>query len=150
MVDERRTATYAELAADAARLADALARRGVGAGDVVSVQLPNRYETVVVAVAVLSLGAVVNPLLPNYRERELAHVFETARPVAVFTPGEFRGCDHRALVAQVVAATGIAPAARGGRRRRPAAPAVTYADLARLGRRRRGPRRPPGRLPCPS
>ena len=29
---------------------------GVGPGDVVSVQLPNRYETVVVAVAVLSLG----------------------------------------------------------------------------------------------
>ena len=36
------------------RLADALAARGVGPGDVVSVQLPNRYETVVVAVAVLS------------------------------------------------------------------------------------------------
>jgi len=109
VVDESRTATYAELAADAARLASALADRGVSSGTVVSVQLPNRYETVVVAVAVLSLGAVVNPLLPNYREHELGHVFTTAAPVAVFTPGEFRGCDHPALVAQVAAATGVAP-----------------------------------------
>lgn len=109
VVDEARTATYAELVADAARLADALRTRGVGEGDVVSVQLPNHYETVVVAVAVLSLGAVINPLLPNYRERELGHVFTTARPAAIFTPGHFRGCDHPALVADVVAASGVAP-----------------------------------------
>jgi acyl-CoA synthetase (AMP-forming)/AMP-acid ligase II len=132
VVDEERTATYAELAADAARLAHALARRGVGAGDVVSVQLPNRYETVVVAVAVLSLGAVINPLLPNYRERELAQVFETARPVAIFTPGEFRGCDHRALIAQVVAATGIAPL-HVVVDPEASAPAVTYTDLLASG-----------------
>jgi acyl-CoA synthetase (AMP-forming)/AMP-acid ligase II len=109
VVDEVRSATYAELAADAARLADALRAHGVGPADVVSVQLSNRYETVVVAVAVLSLGAVINPLLPNYRERELAHVFETAHPVVVVTPGEFRGCDHPTLVAAVAASTGITP-----------------------------------------
>ena len=94
------------------------------------------------AVAVLSLGAVINPLLPNYRERELAQVFETARPAAVFTPGEFRGCDHRELVAQVVAATGVAPlhvvvdaeaSARRGHLRRRCSPRV----------RRRRARRPP-------
>src|SRR5690606_17503012 len=79
VVDEARAATFSELAADAARLAAALSARGVGAGDVVSLQLPNRYEAAVAAVAVLSIGAVVNPLLPNYRERELGHVFTTAR-----------------------------------------------------------------------
>jgi acyl-CoA synthetase (AMP-forming)/AMP-acid ligase II len=109
VVDETRGATYAELAADSARLADGLRARGVGAGDVVAIQLPNRYEAVVAAVAVLSLGAVVNPLLPNYRERELAHVFTIARPTALFTPGTYRGCDHPALIAEVVAATGVAP-----------------------------------------
>ena len=43
--------------------------RGVAPGDVVSVQLPNWYETVVVALAVQG-AVVVNPLLPNYRRRE--------------------------------------------------------------------------------
>jgi len=109
VVDEVRQATYAELASDAARLAAALAARGVQAGEVVSVQLPNRYETVVVAVAVLSLGAVVNPLLPNYRERELGHVVRTARPAAVVTPAEYRGCDHVELLARVTAASDVAP-----------------------------------------
>jgi non-ribosomal peptide synthetase component E (peptide arylation enzyme) len=134
VVDEGRIATYAELVSDAARLADALRARGVGEGDVVSVQLPNRYETVVVAVAVLSLGAVINPLLPNYRERELGHVFTTARPAAIVTPAHFRGCDHPALVADVVAATGVAPLnvvlddGAGA-----AEPAVTYSALLASG-----------------
>jgi acyl-CoA synthetase (AMP-forming)/AMP-acid ligase II len=81
----------------------------VNPGDVVSVQLPNWYETVVVAVAVQAIGAVINPLLPNYRRRELTHVFTTARPRAVFTPAEYRGFDHRTLVAEVAAETGVAP-----------------------------------------
>ncbi len=104
-----RSRTYAQLAADAAALAARLADQQVGAGDVVSVQLPNWYETVVVAVGVNALGAVVNPLLPNYRGHELAHVFTTARPAAVVTPHVYRGCDHRALVGEVSAATGHAP-----------------------------------------
>jgi acyl-coenzyme A synthetase/AMP-(fatty) acid ligase len=109
VVDEHRRATYAELAAEAARLGAALVGRGVGPGSVVSVQLPNRYEAVVVAVAALSIGAVVNPLLPNYRERELTHVFGTARPDVIVTPGEHRGCDHPALVAEVAGATAVSP-----------------------------------------
>ena len=51
VVDESRSVTYGELGADAARLGDALRARGVGPGTVVSVQLPNRYETVVAGVA---------------------------------------------------------------------------------------------------
>jgi len=109
VVDEHRSVTWSALARDAARLADALRRRGVGDGAVVSVQLPNRYEAVVVAVATLSVGAVVNPLLPNYRERELSHVFETARPAVVVTPGSYRGCDHPRLVSEVAAATRTRP-----------------------------------------
>jgi acyl-CoA synthetase (AMP-forming)/AMP-acid ligase II len=109
VVDADGTSTNAELASAASRLAAALAERGIGAGDVVSIQLPNRVEGVVAAVAALSLGAVINPLLPNYRARELSHVFTTARPAAVVTPGEYRGTDHRDLVAEVVAATGVAP-----------------------------------------
>ena len=109
VVDESGRRTYAELAHDAAAFADALRGLGVAAGDVVSVQLPNRYETVVAAVAVNSLAAVVNPLLPNYRAHELEHVWRTARPGVVVIPDSYRDHDHRALVAQVAATTGIDP-----------------------------------------
>ena len=109
VVDEDGRRTYAELARGAAAFADALHGFGVAAGDVVSVQLPNRYETVVAAVAVNSLAAVVNPLLPNYRAHELEHVWRTARPVVVVIPDSYRDHDHRALVAQVAATTAIDP-----------------------------------------
>jgi acyl-CoA synthetase (AMP-forming)/AMP-acid ligase II len=105
----RRRRTYRELADDAAAMAALVRADGVGAGDVVSVQLPNWYETVVVAVAVQAVGAVINPLLPNYRRRELAHVFTTARPRVIFTPAEYRNYDHRVLVADVIAETGVTP-----------------------------------------
>ncbi len=105
----RRQRTYAELARDAAGLAAELAREGVAAGDVVSIQLPNCYEAVVAAVAANSLGAVLNPLLPNYRARELSHVFSTAAPKAVFLPVRYRGFDHVALLDEVSAKTGISP-----------------------------------------
>jgi cyclohexanecarboxylate-CoA ligase len=110
VVDEHGASlTYGDLWARARRVAGFLAAQGIGAGAVVSVQLPNRLETAVVALGVLASGAVINPLLPNYRARELAHVFETARPRAIFTPGTYREFDHQQLVADAAARTGVAP-----------------------------------------
>src|SRR5690606_1291584 len=71
-----RRVTYRQLADDVARLAGWLVEQGVRPGDGVSVQLPNRYETVVVDVAALSVGACLNPLLPNYRRKELTHFLD--------------------------------------------------------------------------
>jgi non-ribosomal peptide synthetase component E (peptide arylation enzyme) len=107
VIDDQASYDYAHLARDAASAATGLAALAVTAGDVVSVQLPNRYEAVVAAVATLSLGAVVNPLLPNYRLHELDHVFRTARPAVVFTPGSYRGFDYRPLVDEVVRASDV-------------------------------------------
>jgi acyl-coenzyme A synthetase/AMP-(fatty) acid ligase len=113
VVDESGRRDYRTLCRDAAALAGALGERGVEPGAVVSIQLPNRYEAVVAAVAVQSLGAVINPLLPNYRLKELADVMRRARPRAIVTPGVYRGYDHRELIAEVVAdvapETGAAP-----------------------------------------
>src|SRR4051794_29045993 len=106
VIDEAGRYTYGRLAVDTAAVAAALSDYGVDAGSVVSIQLPNRYEAVVAAVAVQSLGAVINPLLPNYRLHELNNVFEAAAPKVIFTPGEYRGFDHRVLVRDVVAHTG--------------------------------------------
>jgi acyl-CoA synthetase (AMP-forming)/AMP-acid ligase II len=102
--------TYAELGRHSSLVADMLLALGVEPGDVVSVQLPNAYETVVVAVAVQSVGGVVNPLLPNYRSRELAHVVATAHPRVLFTPAIYRGWDYREMVHEVQRLTGVAVA----------------------------------------
>ena len=109
VVDERGRYSYGQLRDDAAALASYLRGRGVDAASFVSVQLPNRYEAAVVATAIQSLSATINPLLPNYRARELQHVFTTARPAAIFTPGDYRGFDHRSMVSEVTKATGVAP-----------------------------------------
>jgi acyl-CoA synthetase (AMP-forming)/AMP-acid ligase II len=106
VVDAAGRHDYAALWRDAIAVARHLRQAGVRPGDVVSVQLPNRYEAVAAAVAVLEVGAVLNPLLPNYRHRELGYVVSTARPAAIFTPATYRGLDHRGLVAEVRTATG--------------------------------------------
>jgi acyl-CoA synthetase (AMP-forming)/AMP-acid ligase II len=99
VVDETTDArvTYSQLWDDACRVAAFLREHEVWPGDVVSVQLPNWYETVAVDLGVLARGAVLNPLLPNYRAHELHHVLGTARTKLLFTPDEFRGFDHAAL-----------------------------------------------------
>ena len=98
--------TWRQVQHDSSVAAAALVGLGVGPGDVVSVQLPNRYETVVTDLAVSQVGAVINPLLPNYRSKELVHVVRTATPSVIFTPAVYRGFDHRELVDEVRRATG--------------------------------------------
>jgi acyl-CoA synthetase (AMP-forming)/AMP-acid ligase II len=97
--DGARRRSYGELERDATVLAGYLRELGVGRGDVVSVQLPNVYEAVVVAVAIQKVAAVINPILPNYRQKELAYIFATAAPKVIFTPALYRGYDYRPMLA---------------------------------------------------
>ena len=64
VADSRHRLTYAELDAWVDRVAAGLVAQGVGAGDVVTSQLPNRVEAVVVAYAANRIGAVHNPVVP--------------------------------------------------------------------------------------
>lgn len=97
--DERITPVV--LAERVARLAHGLRGLGVGAGDVVSWQLPNWFEGVLLTFALDRLGAVSNPILPIYREREVAFVVRQARSRVLVVPGEVRGFDHRTLARAV-------------------------------------------------
>jgi acyl-CoA synthetase (AMP-forming)/AMP-acid ligase II len=103
VVDGDRRRTYADLEGDARRIAGFLLDSGVGPGDVVAVQLPNRWETVAVALGVLAVGAVINPMLPVYRARELRHMLGTGRARAMFLPDSYRGFDHVAMVGGLAA-----------------------------------------------
>lgn len=98
--DDRRV-TYAQLWRDACAFASFLWSRGVRPGDGVSVQLPNAYETAVVDLGVLAVGAVLNPLLPNYRAHELRHILAVSHAKVYVTPDTYRGFDHLAMAAEL-------------------------------------------------
>ena len=93
-----RFADWDRLVAAAAR---GLLGLGVRPGDVVAYQLPNWWEAAVVFLAAARVGAVVNPVLPMFRERELAFILRQSGAIVLVIPGEFRGCDYPALVGSV-------------------------------------------------
>src|SRR5687768_16656620 len=66
-----RSVTFGEFRDRAERVAAGLQDLGIGAGDPVSWQLPTRIETVVLSMALARLGAVQNPIIHIYREREV-------------------------------------------------------------------------------
>src|SRR5260370_38799257 len=94
---EARRFTYGELGDLIASAAAALKRLGVGAGDIVSVQLPNWWEFAVIALAAFRVGAVVNPLMPIFREHELGYMLGFAETKLLVVPKSFRGFDHEAM-----------------------------------------------------
>jgi acyl-coenzyme A synthetase/AMP-(fatty) acid ligase len=102
--DSGRRLTYAELHEQSSRVAAALAARGVGPGDVVGVQLPNRVEASVVSCAIEKTGAAVCPMVPMYRERELTYNGNKTAMKAIFVAGTYRDYDHDALALRVAAA----------------------------------------------
>ena len=89
--------TYRELGDLVSRAAGAMRALGVGAGDVVAVQLPNWWEFAVTALACGRIGAVVNPLMPIFRERELSFMLGFAEAKVLVVPKLFRGFDHASM-----------------------------------------------------
>jgi cyclohexanecarboxylate-CoA ligase len=95
---ESRRISYRELDAMSSSVAGALSARGVGKGDVVSFQLPNWWEFTVLHLACLKLGAVSNPLMIIFRERELAFMLGLAESKVLVVPASFRGFDYPGMV----------------------------------------------------
>lgn len=99
VVDGEVRLTYRELVGRAGAVQQQLRENGVGVGDVVTVQLPNWWETVAAMWAVWGLGAVVNPVTPIYRGSELRGILGSARPAAVVVPGRWGEVDYPGMVA---------------------------------------------------
>lgn len=98
-VDPRREITYAQLKAESDRCALGLLELGVQPGDVVSFQLPNWIEWIVLHYAVSRIGAISNPLIPIYREREVGFMVGLAQSKVLVVPRTFRDFDYPALFA---------------------------------------------------
>jgi acyl-CoA synthetase len=103
---------WRELMDLAGRFGSCLRAQGIGPGDVVMWQLPNWWESLVVAYGIWAAGAISSPVVPIYREFELRQVVEAVRPACVVAPAEFRGIDHIALVDDSCRAVGWDPPAR--------------------------------------
>ena len=71
IVGEGQSLSYRELAGRVAALAGGLKGLGLGAGDVVAVQLPNRVEYLVAYLAICAIGGVMTTLYVPYRSAEM-------------------------------------------------------------------------------
>lgn len=97
-VFEGRAYAIGELVADADALAAKLRDRGLRPGDVVSFQLPNWAEAMVVDLAAAMLGLVVAPIVPIYRDAEAAFMLADCGVKAAFVPTTYRGYDYLAMM----------------------------------------------------
>ncbi|MFM7273796.1 MAG: AMP-binding protein, partial [Gammaproteobacteria bacterium] len=90
--------SFAAVAMEARRLIGALQALGLGAGEVISFQLPNWTEVAAIDIAAAALGLVVNPIVPIYRDRELRFILADSRSRLIFVPERFRSIDYAAML----------------------------------------------------
>ena len=97
VIHGERAFTYAEFAGRARRLGSALAGRGIGRGDTVTVMAPNVPAMLEAHYGVPLAGAVLNPL--NYRldARTIAFILQHGRAKALITDREFSATIAEAL-----------------------------------------------------
>jgi cyclohexanecarboxylate-CoA ligase len=89
--------TYREMATMTDRIAVGLTRLGVGRNDVVSLQLPNWWQFTLTYLACSRIGAVLNPLMHIFRERELSFMLNQSRSKVLIVPKLFRGFDFEQM-----------------------------------------------------
>lgn len=89
--------TYRELTQMTDRIAVGLSRLGVGKGDVVAMQLPNWWQFSLLYLACSRIGAVLNPLMHIFRERELKFMVNHAEAKVLVVPKTFRGFDYEGM-----------------------------------------------------
>lgn len=89
--------SYRELATMADRVAVGLTRLGVGKNDVVACQLPNWWQFTVTYLACSRIGAVMNPLMHIFRERELTFMLTHGEAKVLIAPKTFRGFDFESM-----------------------------------------------------
>ena len=99
--EDMSTMTFIEFATEAERAAAGFADYGIRAGSVVSWQLPTWIDSLVLVAALSRLGAVQNPILPIYREREVGFCTAQAGSQLLIVPSVWNNFDFESM------ATGI-------------------------------------------
>lgn len=94
--------SWRDLAERVDRTAMLLLDLGVRPGECVAFQLPNSLEFVVITLATLRIGAICCPLMPIFREREVAFCLRRSRARVLFVPDEARGRRHADEIASML------------------------------------------------
>jgi acyl-CoA synthetase (AMP-forming)/AMP-acid ligase II len=81
----RRELTFADIDRESDSLAETFFQWGVKKGDRISFFMPNGWEYFVGFYAAMKAGAVVSPLNPTYRQRELKHQVDDAESAILLT-----------------------------------------------------------------
>jgi cyclohexanecarboxylate-CoA ligase len=97
----RRALTYRELGRYVNRFSIGLIKLGVETGDVISIQLPNRWEFLALYLASLRIGATINPLMPIFRHRELTYMMGFSEAKVVIVAKTFRGFDYQKMMEEI-------------------------------------------------
>ncbi|PUE07834.1 cyclohexanecarboxylate-CoA ligase [Limnohabitans sp. T6-20] len=93
--------SYRELAQMADRVAVGLSRLGVQKNDIVACQLPNWWQFTVTYLACSRIGAVINPLMHIFRERELNFMLKHGEAKVIIAPKSFRGFDFEQMITAI-------------------------------------------------
>lgn len=93
--------TYGQLWREARFLAFYLRKRGIRPGDVVSVQLPNWTEFVIIALALTRIGAVINSIAPIYRRKEMSFFINRSHSRGIVIPTVLRGFNYLKMVEDI-------------------------------------------------
>ncbi|PVZ78051.1 cyclohexanecarboxylate-CoA ligase [Serratia sp. S1B] len=93
--------TYRDILHTVNKMALGLKRLGVQKKDIVSCQLPNWWEFSLLYIACRRIGAVLNPLMPIFRERELSFMLKHTESKVFIVPKIFRKFDHEQLAYQL-------------------------------------------------
>lgn len=95
------TFSYQQLWEMTNKIALGLKQLGVEKNDVVSCQLPNWWEFTLLYLACSRIGAVLNPLMPIFRERELEFMLKHGESKVFVVPKTFRNFNHEQLANQL-------------------------------------------------
>lgn len=90
--------TYAELAAEARRVTQAVMARSVRPGERVAIWAPNTARWVIAALGVLGAGATLVPLSTRLRGPEAAGILARSRCRMLLTVGDFLGNDYPGML----------------------------------------------------
>jgi acyl-CoA synthetase (AMP-forming)/AMP-acid ligase II len=102
IVDGSVSMTYAGLTRTRDRMAAALTGLGLEPGQVVTLELPNWWETSALMHASMAARAVINPVVPIYREAELTFILRQSRTSVLCVPHRFRGFDYVAMAERIM------------------------------------------------
>jgi len=99
MTGRSTTLSYRQLKRLVDRIALGLIELGIDKGQVVGAQLPNWWQMIALHLACVRIGAITNPLMPIFRERELGYMLSFAECRLIVVPRRFRNFDYPAMLA---------------------------------------------------